>query len=207
LNKAIDRARLLMTIEPEQVAALQENPCVSMGKPNEIQMLREQVAAQTEQVAARTEQVAALTIKQSRTRQARRPAAALIAIRLVIYNVIAAIKDAFSVVNLAIFLKIVGIRETPAGRLYRATGVPTLKPQYHNDNSPTIITVAAIKSSATVIKGMLGGVDIQLMLDSGSSVSLVQSDVLLTAKKVTQAAARPIQHQVISCQFYNISRP
>ena len=67
LDKAIERARLLMTIEPEPVAALQENPSVTVGKPNEIQMLREQMAALTEQVAE-------LTIRQSRTRQqARRP--------------------------------------------------------------------------------------------------------------------------------------
>ena len=43
LDKAIERARLLMTIEPEQVATLRENPCVSVGKPNEIQMLREHI--------------------------------------------------------------------------------------------------------------------------------------------------------------------
>ena len=57
----------MMTIEPEPVAALQESPSVTVEKPNEIQMLREQMAALTEQVAAST-------IKQSRTRQqARRP--------------------------------------------------------------------------------------------------------------------------------------
>ena len=61
LDKAIERARLLMTIEPEPVAALQEKPNVSVETSDEMRMLREQMAALTEQVAA-------LTTRQSRTR-------------------------------------------------------------------------------------------------------------------------------------------
>ena len=60
LDKAIERARLLMTINPEPVATLQEKPDVH--KPDDMQILREQMAALTEQVAA-------LTTKQSRVRQ------------------------------------------------------------------------------------------------------------------------------------------
>jgi len=48
LDKAIERARLLMTIKPEPVAAPQENPSVTMEKPSEIQILREQMAALAE---------------------------------------------------------------------------------------------------------------------------------------------------------------
>ncbi|XP_065888767.1 uncharacterized protein [Dysidea avara] len=62
-----------------------------------------------------------------------------------------------------------------------------------NYDSREIITVAAIKSSATVLKGKLGGVEVELMLDSGSSVSLVQSNILQKARNVTQVAARPIE--------------
>ena len=36
LDKAIERARLLMTIEPEPVATLQEKPIFSMEKPDEL---------------------------------------------------------------------------------------------------------------------------------------------------------------------------
>ena len=62
-----------------------------------------------------------------------------------------------------------------------------------NYDSLEIITVAAIKSSATVLKGKLGGVEVELMLDSGSSVSLAQSNILQKARNVTQVAARPIE--------------
>ena len=61
------------------------------------------------------------------------------------------------------------------------------------DNDHAVITVAAMKSTATMIKGRFGGVEIELMLDSGSSVSLVQHDVLQDAHNITQVAARPIQ--------------
>ena len=61
-----------------------------------------------------------------------------------------------------------------------------------NDNA--IITVAVVKSTATIIKGSLGGVGVELMLDSGSSVSLVQCDVLKGAQNIVQVTAgRPIQ--------------
>ena len=129
--KTLDKAiRLLMTIEPEQVAMLWENPCVSVGKPNEIQMLREQVAAQTEQVAALTEQVVPFTIKQSRTRQeSRRPPCCFNCNQ--IGHLLRDCRNQgcfFSVGNWAISPKIVSTREMPTGHLYRAAGVPTIKP-------------------------------------------------------------------------------
>ena len=40
------------------------------------------------------------------------------------------------------------------------------------------VVVAAVKSSAAVVLGRLGGKVVEMMLDSGSSVSLVQQDVL-----------------------------
>ena len=49
LNAAITRARLLMMIDSDPVAVLTEKP---EEKPDEIQLLREQVAVLTEQVAA-----------------------------------------------------------------------------------------------------------------------------------------------------------
>ena len=44
-----------------------------------------------------------------------------------------------------------------------------------NDNT---ITGAVVKCTATVVKGRFGGVAVELMLDSCSSISLVQCDVL-----------------------------
>ena len=69
---------------------------------------------------------------------------------------------------------------------------PSRNLNLQNDN--TIITVAVVKSTATIIKGSLGGVGVELMLDSGSSVSLVQCDVLKGAQNIAQVTAgRPIQ--------------
>ena len=49
--------------------------------------------------------------------------------------------------------------------------------------------VAAVRSKATVITGRFGGVAAELMLDSGSSVSLVQSDLLARAQGTVQVKA------------------
>ena len=56
-----------------------------------------------------------------------------------------------------------------------------------------IVTVAAVKSSATILKGRLGVVEVELMLDSGSSVSFVQSVILLAVHNVTRVGAWLIQ--------------
>ena len=46
--------------------------------------------------------------------------------------------------------------------------------------------MVVVKSGATTIKGKLGGVAVEFMLDSGSSVSLVQCDILKSVKNMTQ---------------------
>jgi len=64
----------------------------------------------------------------------------------------------------------------------------------HNGNTHTVITVAAVKSMATLVRGKVGDQAVELMLDSGSSVSLIQSDALEGASNVVQVtSARPIQ--------------
>ena len=47
-----------------------------------------------------------------------------------------------------------------------------------------IVTVEAIKSKAAATKGKLGGVGVEMMLDSGSSVSLIQQEVFSRAQGV-----------------------
>ena len=83
------------------------------------------------------------------------------------------------------------VRETMWGGLCRAAGVPgSNKPQ----GSQCIVMVAAVKSRATVITGRFGGVPVELMLDSGSSISLVQCDLFARAQDVVQVKAkRPLQ--------------
>ena len=49
-----------------------------------------------------------------------------------------------------------------------------------------ILTVTAVKSTATVIKGKLGGTVVKIMLYSGSSVSLIQIHTIEGASNVVQ---------------------
>ena len=62
-----------------------------------------------------------------------------------------------------------------------------------------VVVVAAVKSKATVITGRFGGVLVEIMLDSGRSISLVQHDVLVQAQDVVQVKARrPLQLMMAS---------
>ena len=70
----------------------------------------------------------------------------------------------------AISRKIVGYRESTRGRPGRATGVPAIIGP--DTNTPNLITIAAIRTNAAVVTGLLGGVTMEMMLDSGSAVSL-----------------------------------
>ena len=57
-----------------------------------------------------------------------------------------------------------------------------------------VVMVAAVKSRATVITGRFGGVPVELMLDSGLSISLVQCDLLAPAQDIVQVRSkRPLQ--------------
>ena len=40
--------------------------------------------------------------------------------------------------------------------------------------SPQLVTVATVRNNATVINGMVGGVAVEIMLDTGSAVSLLR---------------------------------
>ena len=55
---------------------------------------------------------------------------------------------------------------------------------------PICITVAAVRTEAASIKGVLGGVETAMMLDSGSSIFLIQKDVISHTRGVTRV--RPI---------------
>ena len=83
------------------------------------------------------------------------------------------------------------------GCLYRATvSLPVRSPPKNQNlqSDNVTVTVAAVKSTATVIKGTFGGVAVEMMLDSGSSVSLAQCNVLQYAQNVIQVTtARSVQ--------------
>ena len=69
------------------------------------------------------------------------------------------------------------------------TSPPPISPKEVN-----VVVVAAVKSRVTVTKGRLGGIPVELMLDSGSSVSLVQGNILSQAQDIVHIkAVRPLQ--------------
>ena len=54
-----------------------------------------------------------------------------------------------------------------------------------------IVTVAAVRTKAAVIKGKVGGVATELMVDSGSSVSIVRKEVLDQSQGITKIRPAP----------------
>ena len=55
-----------------------------------------------------------------------------------------------------------------------------------------IVVVAAVRSKATTTSGQIGEVEVEIMLDSGSSISLVQHDVLHRAKDIQRIQPRQL---------------
>ena len=53
--------------------------------------------------------------------------------------------------------------------------------------------IAAVRSNTAIIRGQLGSVDMDMMLDSGSSVSLVRKNVLSEVSGVCAAASRELR--------------
>ena len=76
------------------------------------------------------------------------------------------------------------------GQQVSLTASPATNMHTHID---TIITVATVKSTAILVNGKVGGVRVRLMLDSGSSVSLTQSNALQGASDIQVLSAKPIQ--------------
>ena len=60
------------------------------------------------------------------------------------------------------------------------------------------VVVAAVRSSATTTVGIIGGVQVEMMLDSGSSISLVRSDILSQTNITRIQAPRQIQLRTAS---------
>ena len=55
------------------------------------------------------------------------------------------------------------------------------------------VVIAAVRSNTAIVRGQLGSVDMDMMLDSGSSVSLVQKDGLSEVSGVCAAASRELR--------------
>ena len=61
-----------------------------------------------------------------------------------------------------------------------------------------VVVVAAVRSSAAVIKGFLAQKEVDMMVDSGSSVSLIEESI--ARAYVTKTEARPKGLQLISAE-------
>ena len=60
-----------------------------------------------------------------------------------------------------------------------AQGGPQASPAIGPDNTKlNLIMVSAIRTNAAIINGLLGGVPMEIMLDSGSAVSLIRQDMI-----------------------------
>ena len=59
-------------------------------------------------------------------------------------------------------------------------------------NNINIITVASVKSQAAVLTGTLGGIRSEMMLDSGSAVSLVRQSLVTQLKKAVKLQPVPL---------------
>ena len=57
-------------------------------------------------------------------------------------------------------------------------GGPQVSPAIIGPDTNTLIPVAAMRTNAAVVTGLLGGVAMEMMLDSGSAVSLVRKDMM-----------------------------
>ena len=178
LESAMEHAQVLMTIDLQPVAMLKE-------KPSEVQLL-------TEQVALLTKKVAALSTCQQRHKQSesgRRPryfpcsqyghVQKKCPYRCQGITCYACGQSG----HIARNCQVQGNKWGDAWTWLKASPsrIPTT-----NQSDITAITVAAGKSGATMIKWKLGGVAIEFMLDYGSSVSLVQCDILKIVNNVTQ---------------------
>ena len=178
LNK-VQRAKMLMTVmEQGQAAALATTPT----PPNEVDKLKTQITQLTEKVAA-------LTVKQSSNK------------RCFYCNQLGHTKHSCptcltntGAIDQGTMLGTAG-RETTKGCLSGAASIPHIsKPQQHCYCSYG----CTIKPHAASVVGKVGGVSTEIMLDSGSSVSLLSQETAIQLTGVKQQPLPQVQLQTAS---------
>ena len=170
-----------MAIDAKEQAAV-----IADGKPSEVDALREQVAALTEQIAALTARPKSSNTSEQRSS---RP------IKMQSHRAEAtSIANAFSPQSgcressMSVNRDISPVNDVTKRCSPGAADAPiSYKPR-------RCVRGCAVRSKATTTLGRIGGVGVEIMLDSGSSLSLVQRNVLLQANNVMQIQApRPLQ--------------
>ena len=149
LEKAVEKARLLMTIT------------AAIGQPedNSMQQLKEQL----------TEQVAALSTQKSASHKRH---------QLPIRQCFFCNGSALSVDRPTLTFDAVYSTKLLAGkRQWGTCDGQQASPAAIGPHTIDVITVAAVKTNA-IVTGKIGGTKIEMMLDSGSSVSLIRQDMI-----------------------------
>ena len=178
LEAAMTRARLLMTIDAEPVAMVDEKP----SELSEVQRL-------TEQVVFLTEQVAALSTHQ-RNRQSgsgRQPRCfGCNKVGHVQHNCHYGYQDltCFACGQPEHIARNCQLQGNERGDVWTGQQTPPSTSPSRSD-IPTV-TVAVVKCRATMVSEKLGGFTVEFMLDSGSSVSLIRHDLLKSIKNLTE---------------------
>ena len=162
----------------------QDQAAVVSSGPDPVERLTEQVTRLTEQVAALSTTSRSMDRRERNrcfacNRMGARDASAQIVARGWKHV------TALTVENEGIWLMI-ATRETTRGHLSGAAGTPIL-PMSPQD--PDIVMVAAVKAKAAIVWGKVGGNTVEMMLDSGSRVSLIHQDVLSQAQGTTHIKA------------------
>ena len=162
IEAALTHARLLMTIDAELVAMVDE-------KPSEVQRLAEQVGLLTEQVAALS-----MHQRNRQSRSGRQP-------RCFGCNKVGHVQrnypyryqdlTCFAYGQPGHIARYCQLQGNEWGDIWTGQQASPSTSPSHSD-IPTM-TVAVVKCRATMISGKLGGFAVEFMLDSGSSVSLI----------------------------------
>ena len=175
LQATFDRAKLLMSLEDKQTVATVSTPA-EKPRVSEICVMEQLV----EQVAAFSKQVEALSTRPGNQQPDSRP------VRCFTFVEIVATSDRNRTQGIN--------RQTSEACLQWATATRKLL----SPHKP--IVIAALNSEASTINGIIGDKELNIMLDSGSSVSLIREEALTGMNTVMKdKPSVTVIHSVMAC--------
>ena len=81
----------------------------------------------------------------------------------------------------------------PSGKWGGGVWIGSQMPRQLNIDPPSLVTVATIKTDAAILKAYFGNNQTEMMLDSGSAVSLVRQDIVKSCNIISQMPLPQIQ--------------